>query len=115
MLTITLLALALSLGNAACPADSLTAARTSQPSVAIPEPAPMTTLTGFVELYWDEPAFLLSGGIEIPLTGATHLVVPHGGLRISITGRYLSSGTFLVEAVTPQSGQRVQAARVAAL
>lgn len=109
MLTITLLALALSLGNAGCSTDSVSADASSRVSVSIPEPARTMTLNGFVELYWNEPAHLLSGGMEIPLAGATDLVVPHGGLRVTVSGRYLSSGMFLVEALSPQSGQRLQA------
>lgn len=106
MLSITLLTLALSLGNAACSTDSVNADTGSWVSVGIPEPA-RTKLNGFVELYWNEPAHLLSGGIEIPLAGATDLVVPHGGLQVTVSGRYLSNGTFFVEAVTSSSGPSV--------
>lgn len=109
MLTIRLLVFALSLGNTGCSTDSVTGPMSSQPSVGVPESAQMTTLNGFVELYRDEPAYLLSGGIEIPLAGATDLVVPHGGLQVTVSGRYLSTGTFLVEAVSPQLSQRLQA------
>ena len=108
MLTITLLALALSLGNASS-TDSITADASSRVSVGISEPGPTMTLNGFVELYWNEPAHLLSGGREIPLAGATDLVVPHGGLRVTVSGRYLSSGMFQVESVSPQSAHRLQA------
>ena len=109
MVTIRLLAFALSLGNAGCSTDPVTGPMSSQLSVDAAEPVQITTLNGFVELYRDEPAYLLSGGIEIPLAGATDLVVPHGGLQVTVTGRYLSSGTFLVEAVSPRSAQRLQA------
>ena len=107
MLAITLLALALSLGNTAWSPDSVTADASSRVSAGMPQPG-RTTLNGFVELYWNEPAHLLSGGMEIPLVGATDLVMPHGGLQITVSGRYLSDGTFLVESVSRHSGQRVQ-------
>lgn len=109
MLTIRLIALAFSLTNSGCSTESVTGVASNELRAIGPELAQQTSITGFVELYPGEPVYLLSGGVEIPLAGATDLVVPHGGLQVTVTGLCLSGGTFLVESVSPRSGQRVQA------
>ena len=109
MLTIRLIAFALSLSNSGCSTEWVTSVGSDELQVIRPEQAQRKSITGFVELYPGEPVYLLSGGVEIPLAGATDLVVPHGGLQITVTGQCLSGGRFLVESVSPRSGQRVQA------
>jgi hypothetical protein len=62
-------------------------------------PAESVELAGFVELYADEGAQLLSGGREISLSGAVDRVVDLGGLEVVVTGRFLSPNTFQVDGV----------------
>jgi hypothetical protein len=104
MLTIRLLTLALGLGTPACSTDAATAVMAAPSSSERSELSQLTTLSGFVELYADEPVYLLTNGIEVPLVGATDLLVRLGGLRVTVSGRYLSTGFFQVDAVNPNAG-----------
>lgn len=111
MRTIRLLAVALSLGTAACATGPAAGGMQGRPLASGPELAGTTTLSGFVVLYRDEPVYLLSGGIEIPLAGATDRLVQRAGLQVTVSGRYLGTGTFMVDGANPQTVQSISAVR----
>jgi hypothetical protein len=53
------------------------------------------TISGNVELYPGDVR-LLTNGIEIQLVGAAEVVIPHGGLWVSVTGRFVGKDVFQV-------------------
>ena len=79
----------------ACGSEAISAPLDGPRSEMAPSAEQVITVSGNVELYPGDVR-LLSNGIEIQLVGAAELVIPHGGLWVSLNGRYIAKDVFWV-------------------